>query len=371
MFHTIQNWERGEPKRHEYWTFRDGLWWPVEVHGSTEPPGQETHRNFQFSVLAWNIDFMRSFDDARMSAALSHLNELTRGPFPALILLNEMTKGDLKLIKAAEWIRERYNITDANTDHWESPSYGTTILVPRALPIKDVFRVHYARTSMQRDALFVDLALPDEFTLRICTSHLESLRSSPPKRPAQLATAAKYLHQAYAGIIGGDFNAIEEFDKTLHVENNLKDAYLEVGWEEGHEDGMTWGHMAQKDQRERFGFSRMDKIMFCGRVRLVGFGRFGLDIVVEDEEIAKQLMEVAGLEKAWVTDHLGVRAEFRMEMPESPGSGGGGNVAGGEEEVEEKKEGPSGSEEDGTGAGETGEEANDGAGQLLTPPSTS
>jgi tyrosyl-DNA phosphodiesterase 2 len=175
---------------------------------------------------------------------------------------------------------------------------------------------------MQRDALFVDIPLPSSLILRLCTTHLESLCAVPPKRPAQLAAAASHLRQAHAGILAGDLNAIEEFDKTLPSECGLKDAYLESGGVEGDEGGMTWGQMAWRGERRRWGLSRMDKVLFCGGVRLVGFERFGMDVVVEEEEAARELVEGRGLEKAWVTDHLGVKAEFVVEVGEGDGREG-------------------------------------------------
>jgi tyrosyl-DNA phosphodiesterase 2 len=191
------------------------------------------------------------------------------------------------------------------------------MLVPKAMQIKDVFRVHYEDTAMQRDALFVDVALPNDRTLRLCTTHLESLVATPPKRPSQLATAAKYLHQAHAGVLAGDLNAIEPFDRTLHLDNHLKDAYLENGGGEGAVEGMTWGQMAHTWQRERFGLSRMDKILFCGGLQVMNFVTFGRDVQVEKESDREQLMRPGGLEKAWVTDHLGVKGDFRIVLPET------------------------------------------------------
>ena len=119
------------------------------------------------------------------------------------------------------------------------------MLLPHTLPLTSISRLHYPNTAMQRDALFADVALPGtgpgtSRTLRLCTTHLESLRVTPPRRPAQLAAAAAHLRQAYAGVLGGDLNAIEEFDKGLHGECGLKDAYLEGGGVEGEESGMTW-----------------------------------------------------------------------------------------------------------------------------------
>lgn len=121
------------------------------------------------------------------------------------------------------------------------------MLLPHALPLTSISRLHYPNTAMMRDALFADVALPgapgapgESRILRLCTSHLESLRVSPPRRPAQLAAAAAHLRQAYVGVLGGDLNAIEEFDKGLPGECGLKDAFLEAGGVEGEEGGMTW-----------------------------------------------------------------------------------------------------------------------------------
>lgn len=164
---------------------------------------------------------------------------------------------------------------------------------------------------MERDALFVDITSGCK-TTRLCSTHLESLIANPPKRPSQLATAARYMHQADASILGGDLNAIEPFDKNLHSDNNLKDAYLVMGGQEDDEKGMTWGQMAPTRERNRFGLTRMDKLYFNGAIEVDMFERFGLDVVLEDGAKAKEMVEEEGLEKPWVTDHLGVRADFRF-----------------------------------------------------------
>ncbi|KAK4101446.1 hypothetical protein N658DRAFT_558936 [Parathielavia hyrcaniae] len=364
MSPAIDTWRRGELVPQPYFTFRDGQWRPIEpkqAHGTAVPeiaePGTETPKPspLRFAVLSWNIDFMRPQDDARMSAALDHLHSLVRDkPTPQVIMLNEMTASDLALIKQTGWVREGYHLTDASPDHWESPGhYGTTILVPHGssesspnlprmmMPITSVSRLHYARTAMQRDALFIDIALPTSSsssssttsTLRLCTTHLESLPMVPPKRPDQLAAAAAHLRRAHAGVLAGDLNAIEAFDRTLPAECGLRDAYLESGGAEGDEGGMTWGQMAGTGERSRFGLSRMDKVLFCGRIRLVGFERFGMDVVVEDEVAGRELVEECDLEKAWVTDHLGVKAEFVVEMDE-------GGVLGEEEKQQAVRRAP-------------------------------
>lgn len=263
--------------------------------------------------------------DARMSAALSHLDKLTvQSPSTTATVINlqECTPSDLINISRQQWVRERFFVTDLDCHEWSSSSYGTTTLVDRRLEIKSAFRVHYSATNMGRDALFVDVTVPNasQSKIRLGNTHLESLALDPPRRPSQMRTAATYLHAeqekvAPAGaIIAGDFNAIQPFDRLLHSENGLRDAYLELGGREGDEDGFTWGQQALPASRERFGCKRMDKVYFCGSgIKLVSFERFGADVEVDDEK-AEQRNELLahGFEKAWCTDHLGIKAVFEL-----------------------------------------------------------
>lgn len=186
------------------------------------------------------------------------------------------------------------------------------MLVPTTMNISKVFRVHYEYTDQERDALCIDLQAANNQNLRICCTHLESLIAEPPLRPGQLATASKLMHEADASILGGDLNAIQPFDKSLYSDNGLKDAYLQVGGKEDDEAGMTWGQMAATRERQRFGLSRMDKFMFCGNVEVAHFELFGMDVEVGDEDVAKSMVANGGIERAWVTDHLGIRADFRV-----------------------------------------------------------
>ncbi|KAK3680726.1 Endonuclease/exonuclease/phosphatase [Podospora appendiculata] len=277
------------------------------------PHDETSTMPISFSILSWNIDFMRPLADERMKVALAHLRSLVEraATRPSIIMLNEMVDPDFDLIQMEDWIRQGYRITDSSTQHWQS-DYGTLILIPKSMPIKSVFRVHYSQTRMGRDALFVDISLPQDKTLRICTTHLESLVANPPVRPGQLAEAAKFIHEADASILGGDLNAIQPFDKTLHLENGLRDAYLETGGEEDAEAGMTWGQMAGTYQRNKFGLTRMDKLLFCGGLEVESFETFGMDLEVEDEVGREQLRALVGMEKGWITDHLGVKADFRV-----------------------------------------------------------
>jgi len=277
------------------------------------------------TLYIWNIDFMLPLPTERMSAALAHLESLifpssssstTPPTIPTMILLQELLISDLTLIQSTPWIRSHFNLTDIYSTNWESGYYGTATLIDKRLPISSVFRVHYSETKMGRDGLFVDISLPQTPTkmIRICNTHLESLAFSPPLRPAQLATAAKYMHapEPTFSLLAGDLNAIQPFDRTLHVDCTLTDAYLALGGAEDSDDGYTWGQMAQTRLREQFGCSRMDKVLYCGEgVEVKQLERFGLDVVLEGEEEAGMLMD-QGLEKAWITDHLGLRCELKV-----------------------------------------------------------
>ncbi|KAK3943524.1 5'-tyrosyl-DNA phosphodiesterase [Diplogelasinospora grovesii] len=307
-------WTRGEPYAQPYYAFASGTWNDA-ITSQLEPTSTVTTPS-SFTLMSWNIDFMQILTDERMRSALNYLHTLVKDATrPTVIMFNEMLESDLEIIQAQDWVQQDYHITDISSKYWASTIYGTCILIPKSLPIKSVFRVHYEKTNMDRDALFVDIPLPNinSETLRLCSTHLESLRATHPRRPAQLQTAAKFMHQADAAVLAGDLNAIQDFDKTLHTENNLKDAYLESGGEEGDEAGATWGQMVQQWQRDRYGLGRLDKMLFCGNLELEKFETFGLDVEVEDENARKELMgQGGGLARGWVTDHLGVRGDFRI-----------------------------------------------------------
>lgn len=274
------------------------------------------------ALYSWNIDFMLPFAEARMQAALAHLASLlppSTGPAAPVIFLQECTPSDLATIAATPWVRARFHLTDLDATNWATSHYGTTALVDTRLPIAaGPFRVHYAKTNMDRDALFVDVALGSNsnnkvLLLRLCNSHLESLALDPPCRPDQVRVVARFLREdgVHAGLAAGDFNAIQPFDRALHTANGLKDAYLELGGAEDDEAGFTWGQQAGPKLREQFGCSRMDKVFFCGGVELVKFERFGQDVLTEGERESREIVEL-GFEKPWVTDHLGVMAEVKV-----------------------------------------------------------
>lgn len=313
-------WEADKPHAQGYYAFDSATssWVPKSPaanENGTQP--QKSQEVTNLALYTWNVDFMLPFPEARMKPALAHLDTLTK-PLPpttaSVIYLQECTPGDLITIANTPWVRERYHLLDVDPTNWATTHYGTTTLVDARLPIVSAFRVHYSKTRMDRDAFFVDILLRSK-TVRLCNTHLESMAFDPPFRPPQVELVARYMHEGHlhAALAAGDFNAIQPFDRTLHKDgnNDLRDAYLELGGEEDSDQGFTWGQQAATKLREQFGCSRMDKVYFCGNVKLVKFERFGGDILAEGEEERKQIVEL-GFEKPWVTDHLGVVAEVQV-----------------------------------------------------------
>jgi len=256
-----------------------------------------------------------AFAKDRMSAALDHLSDLAGLSLPRtpmIIFLQEMTHSDLQQIKDTPWVQERFLVTDLDVRNWTGSYYGTTTLVDNRLAIESVFRVPWI-SGMDRDGLFVDISLTGEGELlRLCNVHLESLVADPPVRPSQLQAAAFYLHDpaVVSGILAGDLNAIQPFDRTLHSDNDLRDVYLELGGQEDSDDGYTWGYQVPQSVRDRFGCCRMDKILIAGALIPKQFQRIGVGVKVDDE--TKEALRQFGQEE-WVTDHYGVMGDFELE----------------------------------------------------------
>jgi tyrosyl-DNA phosphodiesterase 2 len=317
-------WTRDTPFSQPYFTYATDreIWRPSTDASAPSPSPSIDLRNI--TLITWNIDFMLPLTCARFSAALSHLQSLlfpspsSSLAAPTIVFLQEMLVSDLRLLQSTTWVRENFYLTDINDEYWESGYYGTVTLIDRRLHVKDVFRVHYTATRMDRDGLFVDITAGEDQVLRFCNTHLESLVADPPLRPAQMTVAAQYLHAptVYASFLAGDLNAIQPFDRTLHSDNGLKDAYLEMGGKEDSDEGYTWGQQAQTRLRQTYGCSRMDKVFYSGGAAVKHFERIGVDVEVEAEE-DKQLLIKGGLDKGWVTDHLGLMVEFAISGVEN------------------------------------------------------
>ncbi|KAI1328226.1 Endonuclease/exonuclease/phosphatase [Xylariaceae sp. FL0255] len=333
-------WEEDKPYPQQIHTFdiSTQTWKPSPSctptpKGETGAAGQDDEEITHLAVLSWNIDYMLPHAQSRMEAGLSELRrqiDLLPRSTAAAIFLQECVLSDLRTIATAEWVREGFRVTDRRATNWGSGMYGTTTLVDRRLGVESCFRVHYAasRPGMDRDGLFVDVVVPSKGdgkgkgkVVRLCNSHLESLALEPPFRPIQVGVMARFMHGAGEGedgktklcgaIAAGDFNAIQPFDRTLHSDNGLTDAYIALGGAEDDEAGYTWGQQASTALRKQFGCSRMDKVYLTssgwGGLKLERFDRFGTDVELDDPAMRQEIVEL-GFEKGWITDHLGVMA---------------------------------------------------------------
>ncbi|KAH7082608.1 Endonuclease/exonuclease/phosphatase [Paraphoma chrysanthemicola] len=310
------------PRQQSYWAAgANGSWQSISPPGAPTISSLESVINTRaIRLISWNIDVLVPFAEERMCAALQHLDQVVSASPPdvaVVVFLQEMGQSDLQQIHESQWIKQRFNITDIDNDNWLSPLYGTTTLVDRRLRIQSVFRVPWI-TKFDRDGLFVDIALSDAKSsgdeakvLRLCNTHLESLVADPPVRPLQLAAAAEYLNkvEVSCALLAGDLNAIQPFDRTLHRENGLNDTYLILGGKEDSDDGYTWGQQVPQWMKDRFGCSRMDKILYHGNVLPKKFERIGMGIKVAEDVRAEVEKEIDG---GWVTDHYGVMGDFEL-----------------------------------------------------------
>lgn len=362
---VIPSWERDEPCLQPYYSFENDAW-NVISSSTTSSRSAETLPS-HVRLISWNIDAMVSFGPARMGRALEHLEELRLSTVnstaaPLIIFLQEMTGSDLKLIQEAPWVREHFYITDRSHLYWEGDFYGTTTLIDKRAHIERAFRVHYEKTRMHRDGLFVDIAIEPKVSktgeqhhepttdtpgasdktemqpkiLRLCNTHLESLLSIPPIRPTQLKTASKFLHPPiegeisatlpapYASILAGDLNAFAPEDLTMVPSNNLKDAYLTLGGQEDTEAGYTWGmHPRHPSRPSRYPHGRFDKMLYCGGIKPENLEKIGIGLKVDvakmwaaqrmaNDEVGSDSDDEPFEQWEWVTDHLGLMADFTL-----------------------------------------------------------
>lgn len=314
---TSVPWDFDKPHKQPYYTWTGNEWKAQDASSST---GQAASDISKLALYSWNIDFMLPYANSRMNKGVSHLKSLIearaseKSSTATIIYLQECVDSDLKLLAFNPWVRETFALSDLDVSYWQSGHYGTVSLIDRRLPISSCFRVHYSETRMQRDGLFVDVEIRNK-KIRLCNTHLESLALEPPYRPAQIKLCAEYMHASGVdgALAAGDFNAIQEFDRSLHSDNSLKDAYLELGGDEDNKEGHTWGHQAATTLRNQFGTSRMDKIYFRGGLELRSFEKFGGDIEVDDPSEREDIVKL-GFDQSWITDHLGVKAVFSVDQ---------------------------------------------------------
>ncbi|KAF1952791.1 hypothetical protein CC80DRAFT_495112 [Byssothecium circinans] len=328
------------PEPQTYYTFSEEhqTWLPSPHSNPSEPsnpdptlttiPANDNKCSLStLHLITWNIDFMASHPRARMASALQHLQDLTSSiptSSALVVFLQEMMESedsgaqgakDLTQITEQEWVRQKFHVTDVDFKGWESP-YGVVSLVDRRLDVKAVQRLRFV-SEYQRSAISVDVGLAaveggrgekGEKVLRLCNVHLDS--SYGTMRPIQWKGLAQHLQiseSVAASVVAGDCNANQKRDWTEPRDNGFRDAYLELGGEEGGEEGATWGFQSA---RNRWGRVRLDKVCFRGSVEVKSLWRIGVGVEVGDERARKELEEEGEL--PFVTDHYGLVAEIEV-----------------------------------------------------------
>lgn len=309
-------------------------------------------RGSVLKVVSWNIDWSKPEPAVRASAALRHLKGMFgEGSGPLVVMLQEVCCKSLQVILENSWVQQNFVLSNVkppeslHTDipgesfimrkpDWMAAPYFTLMMISRHLAIMDCFRVPFV-TGMGRDALVVDIPVlnPGGRTertesLRLCTTHLESLWGGKAYRPGQLALIAALLKGAptresriMAGFVGGDMNAI---DRSEHEFHKASDVDLKDAWEDtpappvpvlrpfqkdfsyGRARGNTWGYQSQ-NQSER---KRMDKFFYAGSIETVALNIETQDVCGRVERLGIGLKtEVEVWEEDTTKDSL-VRGRF-------------------------------------------------------------
>lgn len=126
------------------------------------------------------------------------------------------------------------------------------------------------------------------------------------------------LPTPHAAILAGDLNAFGPEDLTAPVDCNLHDAFLTLGGKDGTEESFTWGQQVRELLREVYGCSRMDKVLYCGKVGVEEFRKIGEgeEVWVQypkwDSDIEEDEEDSDDGENVWITDHLGLQAVLRV-----------------------------------------------------------
>lgn len=262
-------------------------WIPLDSTAS--PTKDRNPRNYsnlaggsEITLITWNIDASSPAPEARISALLSHVQNLTT---PDIILLQEVSRPALRTIMDTQWIQEHWYSSEADTTSWGKQAFASMTLVSRSrfcnpssaakhiATIGPIWRVKYS-SRFERDALCCDILLPpldmtqDVSRIRLINVHLDSLPVFPSLRPRQLSIIASYLRAAGHGLVAGDFNPVLPEDESLVSENNLIDAWTEL---HPNKEGITWG--LDLDSDTPFPPKRMDK------VALVGLKPFDIQVI--------------------------------------------------------------------------------------------
>lgn len=317
----------------------------------------ELKRGSVLTIASWNLEWSSPDPSARTYAALAHLKRIFDTEAENLIvMLQEITSPSLRVILEDQWVQHNFilsNITAPESSRTvtlnnqsvlkqsarKASPYFTIMMVSKALPVLGCFRVPLV-TNMGRDVLSIDIrylggdgkASGSQECIRLCTTHLESLRRGKALRLGQLRVVSDLLkspmmpgRRVVAGIVGGDMNAI---DKSEHDYHRAEGVDLNDAWEDerlrslredkcqGKETESTWGCQSPK----RKSSNPIDKFLYSGAIETLAvrdppgaparFERFGVGLRTEVEawELEREEIEVTGGQivrrqhKEWVSE---------------------------------------------------------------------
>ncbi len=290
-----------------------GLREPME-----SPEGQESRKPpcSRVRIITWNIDMVSKFHEARLRAALRHIEidvlksqHSDMPPEPCVIMLQEVRDDMLPVLLADEWVRRWFIVAPTRKDKWpEGAWYGIVTLVSRSLSIAECHILHFGLSMMHRTALCVKVRMTNPsgegdgqgggpVVVAFVNTHLESLVEGSMARPRQLEVCARFLKLkgVQGGVVCGDMNAITPDDTKLAKEMGLKDAWTR---RDDVEDGHTWGYQGQNDDGHPT--NRLDKVLY-----LPGTG-YKVD---EPKRIGRG---VTIREGAWISDHYGLETTLHL-----------------------------------------------------------
>ena len=261
-------------------------------------------------IVSWNLQWSTPDPARRVTAALDHLQDrFGTAPGPLVVMLQEVCQESLQALLENPWVQRNFNMTDSTPPrsihddvhgdsfvfkklYWEAKPYFTLMMLPKSLRILDCFRVPFV-SRMGRDALFVDIPISaggqsiSGRSVRLCTTHLESLYGNETHRSSQLATISKLIketrakdHENIAGFVGGDMNAITPSEHNLHRTNevDLRDVWEDIpaplvpvlkpfqkDMSFGQARGNTWGYQSKESSTRK----RLDKFYYTGHLETV------------------------------------------------------------------------------------------------------
>jgi tyrosyl-DNA phosphodiesterase 2 len=330
---------------------------------NTQPITPEVFRNFSWKpgtgmdllkrqsllkVVSWNIDFASPGPTERVTSILEYLqNTFGNSADQLAILLQEVCPNSAEKILQNKWVQQNFTIIGQEPPQIfqagipRPARYFTMAMIPKLLRVKGAFRMPLP-SEMGRDALFVDLTIQPttesdglEEVFRLCTTHLESLAQCSFLRARQLKQITEKLKEdtqtakVVASLLGGDMNALDPDESTLHRQVGLRDA-----WEDGlslcttssgdskieisRVGGHTWGHQSNNNKRNP---KRLDKFFYTGDLKTLPFmetreiiemvGQLGVGLTArvplnKYPDKSTLLTDTGNIKTVWVSDHFGI-----------------------------------------------------------------